>query len=409
MISRLTTTEVMEIFDKAAEKAESMQKEVRDVKQSIERKLTILDSQHEYALNKLKALNDNHGKVARKIVFATTEIVGEYDIFGETVHKKFTKAPRDIFNLKTTRGYFSKDNISKVTVNGVENAAIREAIKQESIEGREFAVEEFSTNRLEIVIEPNLKAPLGSLKMNMIEICPFLPGSFNIENIQLYSKDNLDDPAQELPIGIGAAGARRIVFDEKTDVGKIVISIKLLYKKSNGLFPFGLRHLYFQEANFKENSYAIVRVDKAGYISYILDSVTIRNQNGTGKVSSQEYGIQYYAEYSDGALKLELEPSASASEPNYISINATTCYIKIPITSPLVSMIPNIVIAEAPQEDIGESGDGGGDLWIDKEAIIGTNLGIYIDKTLCDDEDLDGGLQPEETPESDNEDDEDDW
>lgn len=342
MIERLTTTEVMQIFDEAAQKAESMQREVTDAKQVMEKKLSILDAQYEYVLNKVGALTDNQGKAAKKIVFSTVEALGEYDIFGETVHKKLTKSPRDIFNLKTTRGYLPKENISKVTVNGEESSSIREALKQESIEGKEYAIEEFSTNTLEIVIEPNLKAPLGSLKMNMIEICPFLPGSFNIESLQLYSKDNLDDPAQELPSGIGAVGIRRIVFDEKTDVGKIVMRVKLLYKNNAGRYPFGLRHLYCQEANFKEDSYIIIRVDKPDYIAYILDNAAVKNQNGSGVVSSKELGIHYYTEYTGEVLRHEVETSA-ASEPNYISINATACFVEIPITSPMVSFTPNIV------------------------------------------------------------------
>jgi hypothetical protein len=276
--------------------------------------------------------------------------MGEFDSYGETIHKKLLKAPRDIFNLKTTRGYLPKDNISKVTVNGEESSAVRESLKQESIDGREYSIQEYTSNTLVITIEPNLKAPLGSLKMNMIEICPFLPGSFNIESLELYSKDDLEYPAQEIPNGIPEVGSRRIIFDSKTDVGKIVMTVKLLYKNNAGKYPFGLRHLYCQEANYKEDSYVVVRVDKPDYIAYINDAVTLKNQNGAAKISSKEYDIKYYSEYRGNMPVHEIEPSAMGS-PNYISLNAMTCFIVVPITAPLVSFTPNIVTTEEDKKN----------------------------------------------------------
>lgn len=351
MIDRLSTTEAMEIFEKAAAQAENMQKEVVDAKQVIEQKLAILDAQYEYAMNLARSLSQEEGKAPKKVVFSTVEKLGEFDIYGETVHKKFTKTPRDIFNMKTTRGYLPKQNISKVTINDEESEAMKECLKHETIEGRQYSIGEYTTDTLTIVIEPNLKAPLGSLKMNMIEICPFLPGSFNIESLELYSKNNLEDPEQALPSGIAEVGPRRIIFDDKIDVGRIVMKVKLLYKNSAGKYPFGLRHLYFQEANFKEDSYLIIRVDRPDYISYVNDAVTLKNQNGAAKISSKEYDIRYYTEYTGDVLRHEIEPSAE-SEPNYLGVNALSCFVSIPITTPIVSFTPSIVTVK---EDTGAS------------------------------------------------------
>jgi hypothetical protein len=351
MIDRLTTTEVMEIFEKAATQAENMQKEVVDAKHAIEQKLSILDAQYEYAMNLSRGLKENEGRVPKKIVLSTVEKVGEYDIYGETVHKKFTKAPRDIFNLKTTRGYLPKDNITSVTVNGEENEAIKNSLRQESIEGRTYNITEYTTDTLTIIIEPNLKAPLGSLKMNMIEICPFLPGSFNIESLELYSKDNLENSSQALPNGIAEVGPRRIFFDDRTDVGKIVMRVKLLYKNSAGKYPFGLRHMYCQEVNTKENSYVIVRTDRSDYIAYINDDIVIKNQNGAGRVSSKDLGIKYYAEYDGNVLRHEIE-SSNEGDPNFVSLNTMSCFISIPLTLPLVSLTPSVItVSESTIQD----------------------------------------------------------
>lgn len=52
---------------------------------------------------------------------------------------------------------------------------------------------------------------------------------------------------------------------------------------------------------------------------------------------------------------------------------------------------PRIFLGAEPPKDAEP-----GDLWIDTSDFINTDLGIFVDKTLCEDEKLDGGFQPKE-------------
>ena len=340
MIRKPTTSEVMDIFNNAASKTSAMQQDIQNTKTNLEKKLEILKAQNEYMLNQMMSLSEKKGSVPDKIVFTDVDKAGKYDSFGMTIHPRFTKTPRDIFNFYSTRGYIFKDNVT-VQLNGLEDESLKESLKNDSIESKEFSIKEYSVSDLTIDILPNIKSPLGSLSFNMIELVPFLPGSFNIESIDVYSKDNLDIVVQSLEYGIQRVGSQRIFFSDKTEVGKIKIKLRLLYQNSRGKYPFGLKHLYVQEADVDDESYVIVRVDKTESISYIFDDVVLKSQFGTdAKISSNEYGIEYYASY-DGELSQQIETSKPTSR-NYISTNTRTAFIRIPLKTAMVAITPSI-------------------------------------------------------------------
>lgn len=219
---------------------------------------------------------------------------------------------------------------------------LKEALKHDTIQGKEYAIQEYDEPDLTVVISPNLKAPLGSLSFNMLEIMPFLPGSFNIEKIEVFSRDNLNISAQELSSGIIRTGTQRIILDEKTELGKIVLTIRLLYKNSEGKYLFGLKHLYLLEADFQDDSYVVVRADRIRNISYIYDDVVLKTQFGTDtQVSSTEYGITYYASFDGDLLDQELEVS-TPTDLNYLAANIRTVFIRVPVTTSMTALTPQI-------------------------------------------------------------------
>ena len=341
MIPKPSTSEVMNVFNSAVQKAEDLKNDIQDAKTALSSRIDILDKQYNFMMSQLEALTYKTGESIDKIVFADVDKYGEFDSYGITIHPKFIKTPRDLFNFKSTKGYLFKDNVS-VTIGSVDSPAIKEALKNDTIAGKSYTIEEFDNPILDITISPNLKAPLGSLLFNMIEISPFLPGSFHIESIDVYSRDNLNLATQSLSYGIQYVGAQRIFFSEKTELGKLVIRVRLLHKNAQGKYLFGLRHLYLQEADYLNTSYVIVRLDKVKNISYIYDTVTLKTQFGTDtELSSTEFGIQYYGSYDGELLDNEIEVS-KPTDLNYLAINTKTIFIRIPVITSMIAFTPNV-------------------------------------------------------------------
>ena len=341
MIKKPTTSEVMAVFTNAVKDADALRTDLGAAKEQLEKKLSLMDTQYEYALDSLMNLKGSLPEGSSKIVFAAEEKYGQFDSFGMTVHPKLAKDPRNLFNYLTTRGYLYKGNVS-ATANGAESKMLTEALKHDSIGGKDAFIEEFQVDTMDIVITPNLKTPLGSLRCNMIEFQPFLPGSFNIEYINVYSRDDMYHPAHVISGGIANVGSQRVILSEKVDVGKVEMRVKLLYKNSNGAYPFGLRHLYFLEANFVSGSHVIVRTDRNRNIEKIYDDIAIKTQYGSSKnESSKDWGIRYYAAYDGENLTREIETSTE-TVPSIISSNVKAVFLYIPLTTSLISIVPHI-------------------------------------------------------------------
>lgn len=345
MIKKPSTSKVMEVFENAVQSSENLEKDLEDTKAVLQKKIDLMETQYEYALYTLTSLKSRPSAQDGKIIFSDTEKYGQFDMFGMTIHPKLAKEPRNLFNFLTTRGYLFKDNVA-VTVNGETNDHLKESLKHDSLASKEYYIDEFSKDVLDITIEPDLKTPLGSLKCNMLEFHPFLPGSFNIEYINVYSRDNLVYPAHVISGGITNVGSQRIILTEKVDVGKVEMRVKLLYKDSNGRYPFGLRHLYFQEANFLDGSYVIVRADTNEDIDYVYDKIVMKTQYGFSKEeSSKDWGIRYYTTYDGENLSHEVETS-TATKPSLISMNTKALYVYVPVTTSLISVTPTIKTQE---------------------------------------------------------------
>lgn len=341
MIKKPTTSEVMSVFTNAVAESEKIGKQIDETKDKLNTRLDLLETQYEYSLNMLMNLKARPAAQDGKIIFNETEKYGMFDTFGMTIHPKLSKTPRNLFNYLSTRGYLFKDNI-QVTVNELPAPHLLDALKEDTIPGKQLYIDKYDTDILDIVISPDLKNPLGSLKCNMIEFLPFLPGSFNIEYINIYARENLVSPAHTISGGITNVGAQRLILSEKVDIGKVEMRVKLLYKDSTGQYPFGLHHLYFQEANLIPGSYVILRTDRNSNINYIYDQLAMKTQYGiSSQESSKEWGIRYYASYDGDNLSHEIDISTTTN-PNYVSMNTKTVFIYVPILASMMSITPDI-------------------------------------------------------------------
>ena len=330
----------MNIFNTAISKVDKVKEDIETAKTSLHKKLQLLSCQQEYIASAINAFSDINGIAKDKIIFSDVEKYGIFDSFGMTVHPKLSKTPYNILNFKTTTGYVFKNNAT-ITLNGDPSESLLESLKHDSIEGKGFQLEEYDTDELTIELNFDVKNPLGSLKFNMLEIQPYLPGSFIIEYIEVFERGNSSFPAQRIS-GLKNVAAQRIIFTEKTAVSKVTINIKLLYKNSNNRYPFGLKHLYFLDADFINDSYIIVRADKNEYFSYIYDDIVVKDQFGLDtEAKCSEQGIEFYSKYDGDMLSREIELSTD-TDPSYIAVNIKSCYIKIPLNTSMISILPDI-------------------------------------------------------------------
>lgn len=342
MIKKPSTSEVMTQFQENANKIETLRTSVNQMQDELAAKLNIIDMQYEYALASLLSLSTGSAKLEDKIMFNEVEKHGRFDSFGMTVHPKLAKTPRNLFNIQTTKGYLFKNNMS-VAINDEYDEDFKEMLKVEGIPSKKGVIKEYTGDTIKLTIETNTKASLGSLAFNMIEIMPFLPGSFTIESINVYSKDNLQFPAQSFEREMTRVGAQRIVLSEKVEVGKIEFNIKLIFKNAKGKYPFGLQHLYLMEASFLNDSYVVVRLNKNDNVAYIYDNLTVKTQFGeSSSETTGDWGVTFWAQFNGEVLSHQLEVSTKTN-PSYLSSNLKTLYIRMPINTAITAITPKLI------------------------------------------------------------------
>jgi hypothetical protein len=348
MIQKLTTSEMMEEFNNVKNKIESTKDSINTIKTNIENKLKILLNEHEYISQNVLAIKDSvkTGTSNDRVILANnSNVSGQYDSFGMTIHPKLTKTPRNILNYIGTQGVIFKNNVA-VYVNEQLDDNMKYFLMHDSITNKQSILNEYDTNKLTISIQIT-DIGLGDTTANMIEISPYLAGSFDIDSVDVYEYTGIDDGTLSQRLStVEDVGRMRIILSEKTKISKVEFEITLKYKNSDGKYVFGLRHLYFLNADFADGSYIVAKVDSDDYISYIYDNLTVRSQYGdTATTISNEDG-EIYREYSDGVLSKQLNVSTQLN-PQYISSNIKSFYLKLPISTSIISFVPTITNKES--------------------------------------------------------------
>ena len=356
--------EIMEQFYKAQADIKDMDSEIERVKNKMNTKLAILNHINAYTASLENSILKAGDKTSsNRIIFAhnTKNIVGgRFDAYGQTVHAKYVQMPINIFNVLTESGPLFKDNV-KVSIypsdDGSEYWAkpassykdsYKNILKHESDKSKEDVFEIFTEDRITIEIQLNTGSLIGMSAFDTIEICPYLPGSFDIEEIRLYTmqqylEQNLISPTyfngRELDYGsvlpfAQDVGNCRISLGETNQLYSIEIDIHLNYTDGTG-FPFGLKHLYFlRTAADTSSDYIIVEVEADDYIESIGKGIKLYTANGDidDTYTSATYGIKYYMFYSSGVLNTEIIPDTT------IARNIKTFYAKIPLKQPLIGI-----------------------------------------------------------------------
>lgn len=345
MIPKMSSKDLMDLLEQSQKSIKDIRDEIGNVRDRLDQKTAVISNAQEYAMNELlninealKAAQSNTGDI---IVFGNENMSGAYSRFGTTIHPAFTKEPHDIFNLSSVTGKIFKNNMI-VKINDIAKEEYKNMLMHDSITDKGITFEEFDSSKLKLEILVNRDALMGGTEFNIIEFMPFIPGSFTIKDIMLYTMADALVESQKGPSfgfyrDIPAVGNCRFMLDQNRTLYRIVMDIELNFRNSNGKYPFGLKHLYFLKGNYNPNSNIVVKISRRDYIDWVSDEITLHDQNGISSSTLKEEGIKLYMNYTGGALSYEIEPSHGLSH-NVIPRNIKDIFVSIPVKKSMISI-----------------------------------------------------------------------
>lgn len=340
----LNSQEYNEIFRNASQAFdEEMIKRDLAIK-NMSKKLMIINYANEFIENKLAALNTSVD-ADKKLATFTNDIGGVYNQYGYSVHPKFKKEPIDIFNLKLTSGNSVFKNSLSCRVNEVEipaddeNNYINFLVADNSVEKKiifdELALDE---PKLKIEYTLNSKVALGMTRFNVIEIDPYIYGAYTLDFVEIISLDENNGQISEIPLktvySISNFGKIRIILDEKVKFSRVVFHFDLSSVKTQinntDIYPFGLKHIHFYEADFIEDSYVVLPIRANDFIEYIYNDITLYQAGNPVQTTCDFYNIEIYSDFVNNTLTGRVYTSSDA-QAYRIAKNTKVLYAKIPL------------------------------------------------------------------------------
>lgn len=336
---KLSSRDLMSLLDNTYSRISTMENNIAGLKLNLDSRLSVIRNIQEYEQKRMTELTDlvEEGKwinQANKIILVNANIIsGQYEIFGSSIHPKFLKEPTDILNYKTVNGYAFKDN-AIVSINETVKPKYIAALQHDSILDQDICFEEFDTPNLEIEFKINPGKLLGSTNFNLIELVPYIPGSFDVSNIEIYSlqgyymEDNTPDSS--ITNTIHNVGVSRILIDRTITMYKVKMNIKINYKNQNGAYPFGIKHIYFLNADFNTDSFVVIKSDQVGYIDTISENLTVVDQTGRVDTTCKEEGMELFIEWDNG-IGIDQIATSKGINNNPLPRDIKSFYIKYPI------------------------------------------------------------------------------
>lgn len=334
MIPTMNSQELNKIFKQAQDKSISVTEGLNNAKKDIAKKLTILNYQTEFIKNKLNTIK---GEIWQDDIVAFNHTsTGDFSDYGSCVHAKFNKTPIDLFNLKLNNGgSMFRDDIF-VRIDGIEREEYKSILMAENTLNKEIYFEEYFTNTVNIEVEIDRSNILGTTRFNVIEIDPYIYGAYDILSINIYTSDETGATKNEPTFsinGFDSIGRTRIILDKKYKLHKISMDFKInlkSYKADQEVYPFGLKHIYFYEADFKPTSFVVAEYINDEYIEYINDKTMLYTTQGKIDTTLSEYNIEVYTDYVGNTLSGRVYPSTE-TDKNRIIKNTKRLYLKIPL------------------------------------------------------------------------------
>lgn len=347
-IKKMSSQEYNRILEDANNKIKDTSKVIAGIKKDIEKKILISSHEFSYLNSKIDSIEYKEPKDSNYVLLAENNR-GLFETYCNVVHPSFKKAPINIFNLKSVNSdipYFRDEVIVKI--NDIENDYYKSILKDEKNPTKEIYFEEFrsvseiilneTTNEhekinkdsIKIEIEVDKDKIIGSSKFNIIELDPYLYSSFDISKIEIFGED-FNKPLTVIE-DIRGAGKTRILLDTKYLFKKVTFYVEPRYrveKNEEIIIPFGFKHIFFLDADFRNDSYIILKFDSDKYIDHIKNDMKVTTPLGEFDTTVKEQGIKIYLEDVNGILQAEQEVTENIKKP--IARNLKTIYFKAPI------------------------------------------------------------------------------
>jgi hypothetical protein len=332
----LNSQEYNDIFKTAQEKFDiEMLKREKSI-MDMNKKLMIINYTNEFINNKVDRINagvyyNNKLKVFDK------NLSGLYNQYGYMVHPKFKAEPIDIFNLKLTDGNSMFKNSLSCKVNDIDNESYINLLVNETSLNKEILFEEMIEPKIKISYELNSKVSLGTMRFNVIEIDPYISGAYNIDSVEIYTMDSNTAAIRVEPTitinDIESIAKTRIILDEKVKFCRVDFTFSVNFESEINhikIYPFGLKHIHFYEANFLDNSSVIVPIESNDYFEYIYNDIVLYSAEGKIETTVDYYNIEFYTDYENNTLTGRVYASSEA-QAYRIAKNTKTLYAKVPL------------------------------------------------------------------------------
>lgn len=335
MIPVMNSKELNNIFAQAQNNNLEFEKELQAIKNDMSKKINIIKYENAFINQKLDVINT--GLIANeKLVSFNNNSYGSFNSFGYMIHPKFKKTPIDIMNLQLPNGdNFFKDSVI-AKVNDVERANYSSILMADNHISKTIVFEEFDTDTIKLEYSLTNEYTLGVMRFNTIEIDPYIYGAYDLMSIEIYTLDETNNISAEPSIytaGYSNIGRTRIILPEKIKFTKVIFNFKVNFKVEKNfidIYPFGLKHIHFYEADFTESSFVITQFTSNKFIEYVMNNMTLYTTQGKKDINASQYDIEVYTDYENNTLIGKVNLSSDAAIYR-IPKNTKTLFVKIPL------------------------------------------------------------------------------
>ena len=344
-LSKLSSRQLMEAMDKAEDNISELRSTMNSMRQELDSKMLVFSNAMEYSAHAIGKFNEyllqkeDAGTNTLVMSDATAE-EGNYSQYGLSVTPAYYSEPVNIFNFLAATGPIYKNN-ANVYINSAISPTFADMLMHDAVNGKKTAFEEFTSSDITIKISVNPNDLFGATACNTIELLPFIPGSFEIRGIRFLTMQDYRNqstvPSLAMTGVMPNVGAGRIILPRSIDFYSCEIDIRINFKNAAGKYPFGLKHLYFLNANYNNNSYLVAKMSRDSYIDWISDDIVVHDQDGIRVTTCTEEGIEIYSSYLNGVLTSEIVPTRGIVQTS-IARNTRDVYLKIPITKSITSI-----------------------------------------------------------------------
>ena len=345
---KLTSKDLMEKLDESSKRIDSLTTSINIMKTEIERRMLVFQNQFEFNTQQLAELKSSEKEESNftSVFLTNTEVIsGNYESYGLSVYPSLLKTPVNIFNFSSITGAIYKNN-AQVTINGEQNPLFNNMLIDDSVLNKETCFLEFDKPKIKLEVTINPNELLGSPAFNTIDILPYLPGSYTINQIDIYTMQDyqtqqLDKPTKIVRENIINSGTTKLVLDTSYYIYKVIFNITVNFRNANGKYPFGLHHLYFLRSSYSPNSHMIIKLEKEKFITHIDEDIIMYDQYGKLFTTCTRENIRFYMNYIEGELSYEIDTSKGLTQ-HTIPKNINHIYVKIPLNKSITMIKFNI-------------------------------------------------------------------